>query len=57
VYDEASPQELAAWLARWQGARADFSARAWQYARDHFAVDAVAARYGEVYRRLLDRRG
>jgi len=57
VYDEASPQELAAWLARWQATRADFSTRAWQYARDHFAVDAVAARYGEVYRRLLDRRG
>ncbi|MEJ5198232.1 MAG: glycosyltransferase family 4 protein [Anaerolineae bacterium] len=51
VYDEASPEELAAWLARWQMARGDFSARAWSYAREHFALEAVAARYEEIYRR------
>lgn len=52
VYDEASPEELAAWLARWQATRADFSARAWEYARAHFAVDALAARYDALYRTL-----
>lgn len=51
VYDEASPEELAAWLARWQATRGDFSARAWTYAREHFALEAVAARYEEIYRR------
>lgn len=53
VYDEASPEELAAWLARWQAASDDFSVRAWTYARDHFAVEALAARYAALYERLL----
>lgn len=52
VYDEASPAGLAAWLARWQATRADFSARAWEYARAHFAVDALAARYDALYRTM-----
>jgi glycosyltransferase involved in cell wall biosynthesis len=55
VYDEASPEELVAWLARISAptARADFRARAWAYARDHFAVDALAQRYRDLYHRLL----
>lgn len=53
VYDEASAAELAAWLARWQTARAEFRVRAWQYAREHFAVETLAVRYGALYHRLL----
>ncbi len=54
VYDDASPEALTAWLARWQAARADFSARAWRFARQHFALEAVAQRYLDLYGRLLD---
>ena len=53
VSDEASPDEMAAWLARWQAQRADFSARAWRFAREHFALDVLAAQYRELYHRLL----
>ncbi|PKO22876.1 MAG: hypothetical protein CVU38_07170 [Chloroflexi bacterium HGW-Chloroflexi-1] len=53
VYDEASDAQLAAWLSRWQEARADFSARAWQYAHEHFALDSLARRYLNLYTRLL----
>ncbi|MGC8780042.1 MAG: glycosyltransferase [Anaerolineae bacterium] len=53
VYDEASAEELAAWLARWQAARDEFRVRAWTYAREHFALEAVAAQYEELYWRKL----
>jgi glycosyltransferase involved in cell wall biosynthesis len=53
VYDESSPTQLAAWLARWEGTRSDFSARAWRYAHEQFALDSLAARYRGIYQRLL----
>lgn len=56
VYDEASPAELAAWLARWQAARADYRRRAWQYAAEHFDLVALARQYLALYDRLLGSR-
>jgi glycosyltransferase involved in cell wall biosynthesis len=54
IYDESSPTQFSAWLARWTDARADFRARAWRYAHGQFALDALAQRYRELYGRLLD---
>ncbi len=56
VYDEVSPAELAAWLARWQVARADYRRRAWQYAAEHFDLVALARQYLALYDRLLGSR-
>jgi len=53
VYDRVSPEAVAHWLAAWQADRAAYRSRAWQYARDHFDTDALAARYLALYRQLL----
>ncbi len=53
VYDRVSPEAVAHWLAAWQADRAAYRSRAWQYARDHFDTEALAARYLALYRQLL----
>lgn len=50
VYDETSPDALAAWLARWREQREDFRRRAWRFANTHFAIEEVARRYLALYR-------
>lgn len=53
VYDQSSPSEFAAWIARWQMEREVFRQRALAYAGENFAIDVVANRYLRLYRRLL----
>ena len=53
VYDRVSPEAVAHWLGAWQADRAAYRSRAWQYARDHFDTEALAARYLALYRQLL----
>lgn len=54
VYDNTPLDEVKRWLTRWQAHRAEFQARAWQFARDHFSTEVVASRYLELYRHLLE---
>ena len=57
VYDQASPEALAAWLAHWRQQRQQYLQRAVTFAHDNFAVDIVAARYGELYSQLTRQSG
>jgi glycosyltransferase involved in cell wall biosynthesis len=53
VYDQASDEEIARWLACWQDLREEFQVRAWTFARDHFSLEVVGKRYLDTYRRLI----
>jgi glycosyltransferase involved in cell wall biosynthesis len=54
VYDQASDDDIAGWLARWQDRRDELQRRAWAFARDHFSLQTVASKYLDTYRRLID---
>lgn len=54
VYDQVSSDDMAAWLVRWSQDRDAFRTRAWGFAKEHFAIDVVAARYSDLYHHLLN---
>lgn len=54
VYDEITPADMRAWLEYWKTNCALYRQRAWNYARENFAIEVVAQRYLTLYQQLLD---